>query len=124
RLLGANVRRGENDLGPLVTRQGGKPPPSSLGLLFAEPRQRHVDVAHVDVDLVRSGLVGGITRDVSLALSVPDEPQPLRPILSTHVATNSSRGTLCQNHNELSDINGTHERSFQSNLRQLLPGGL
>ena len=66
---------------PLVARQRGEPAAGGLRLLDAERGQRHVDVAHVDVDLVRAGFVGGVARDIALALPVPDEPQPFGPIL-------------------------------------------
>jgi len=43
--------------------------------------QRHIDVPHVDIDFVRTGLIREITGDIALTLSVTDQPQPLRPIL-------------------------------------------
>ena len=76
-----HVGRGEDDLGPLVARQSGKPAAGRLGLAKAELGERHVDVADVDVDLVRAGLVGGVAGDIALALPVPHQPQPLGPIL-------------------------------------------
>ena len=55
-------------------RQGGEPAARGFGLLVAKFRQGHVDVAQVDVDLVRARLVRGIARDIALALAMPDEP--------------------------------------------------
>ena len=60
----------------------GEPAPGGFRLAHAELGQRHVDVAHVDVDLVRPGFVGGVPGDIALALAVPDQPQPFGPILA------------------------------------------
>jgi hypothetical protein len=40
----------------------------------AKVGQRNVDIAQVDVDLVRASLVGRIASDIALALAMPDEP--------------------------------------------------
>ena len=82
RLPRADIGRGQDDLGPFVARQRGEPAAGRFGLLDAELGQRHVDVAHVDVDLVRAGLVGGVARDIALALPVPDQPQSFGPVLA------------------------------------------
>jgi len=65
-----------------MPEQRREPPAGRFSLLMPKLGQGHVDVAHVDVDLVRAGLVGRIARDIALALPVPDEPQSLGPILA------------------------------------------
>ena len=49
-LAGADIRRGQHDLGPLGLGQRGEPAAERARLLVAEVAQRHVDVAHRDVD--------------------------------------------------------------------------
>src|SRR4029079_12427575 len=53
-LARADIGRGKDDLGALVLRQRREPAARRLGLLEAEVRQGHLDVAHVDVDLLAS----------------------------------------------------------------------
>src|SRR6185503_18120638 len=62
-------------------RERGEPAARRFRLLAPELGQRHVDVAQLDVDLVRARFVGGIARDIALALSMPHQPQPGGPIL-------------------------------------------
>ena len=81
RLLGPDVGGREDDLRPFVPRKCGEPAAGGLGLLYSKGRERHVDIAHLDVDLVSAGLIGRVARDIALALAMPDQPQPLRPIL-------------------------------------------
>ena len=77
-----HIRRGQDEFGPLVGRQSGEPAARGFGLLVAEFGQGHVDVAQVDVDLMRARLVGGVARDIALALAMADEPQSLGPVLA------------------------------------------
>ena len=77
---------------------GKRREPAARGsrLLMPEVGQGHVDVAQVDVDLVRAGLVGGVARDIALALAMAHEPQSLGPVLA-HEMQKASASRLCQN---------------------------
>src|SRR5947209_3247815 len=140
-LLCADIRRRKNDLRPVIARQRGEPAAGGLRLIDSEGRQRHVDVAQIDVDFVRAGLVGGVSRDIALALAMPHQPQPLRPIL-THcrppptaqrisaaiVPLSSLDGPcrICDRYGSIASLahwcrRGQH---IQYSVRQLLPGGL
>ena len=90
-LARADIGRGKDDLGALILRQRREPAARRLGLLEAKVRQGHVDVAHVDVDLMASGLVCRIAGDITLALPVPHKPQTFGPIM-THVAVKARTG--------------------------------
>ena len=81
-LARADIRRGQDDLGPLVGRQRREIAAGRFRLLQSEVGQRHVDVAHVDVDFMGSGLMRRVARDIALALPMPDQPQALGPILA------------------------------------------
>ena len=81
-LAGADIRRGEDDLGPLALRQRGEPAAERAACSLAELAQRHVDVAHVDVDHAEAGRIGGVARDVAGALPVADDPELFGPSLS------------------------------------------
>ena len=77
-LLRADIGRGQDDLAAARRAAAtANQRPAASACCDAELRQRHVDVAHVDVDLVRAGFIGRIARDIALALPVPDQPQPL-----------------------------------------------
>ena len=81
-LARSDVGRGQNDFGALVVGQRGEPAAGGVGLTMAELAKRHIDVAHVDVDHQRAGLVRRVARDIALALAVADQPQPRWPILA------------------------------------------
>jgi hypothetical protein len=52
------------------------------GLAQAEIRQRHVDVANIELDDAVAGGIGTVAGDIALALAMADEPQSLWPILA------------------------------------------
>jgi len=83
RLARPLVGRGHEGGWPVLLRQRAYPGAERLRLLQAQRRQRHVGVTVFQVDQRRAGGFGEIARDVSRALAVTDDPQPLRP---AHIA--------------------------------------
>jgi len=80
-LLCPDIRRGKDDLWPLIARERGKPAAGGPGLLDTELGQGDVDVSHFDPDFVSAGLMRRVARDIPLALAVTHDPEPLRPVV-------------------------------------------
>lgn len=83
-LGGAHIGRVQHHGRLLLGRQGGKPGTEGLRLALAQLGQGHVDVAMGDIDAVSGGSFGEVTRNVAGALTMPDQPDFLRPLLFHH----------------------------------------
>jgi len=68
------VRRTEQDIGPLFWGAVREPVTQGMRLAFAERTQRDIHVTAIERDAVQFGTQGGIARDISRALTVPDQP--------------------------------------------------
>lgn len=74
-LLGAQIRRGQDNVWSVVWRKVCKPLAERFGLLVAERAERHVNIADVEVDLPEARRMRMISRHVSCALPMPDNPE-------------------------------------------------
>lgn len=74
RLDRANIGRGEHDLGSAIFLSGREPLAKRARLLHPELRQRHVDIAVIELDTLGTGGIGGVARNIARALAVADDP--------------------------------------------------
>src|SRR5712675_2161886 len=65
RMTRAQIRRSEDDVRPILSRDGAEPVSEGYRLALAEVGQRHIDVADVQVDFLFAGLVRRLARDIS-----------------------------------------------------------
>ncbi len=61
----AQIRRGEDDVRPILSRDGAEPVSEGYRLALAEVGQGHIDVPDVQVDFLFAGLVRRLARDIS-----------------------------------------------------------
>jgi len=61
----AQIRRGEDDIRPILSREGAEPVSECYRLTLAEVGQRHIDVADVQVDSLFAGFMRRLARDIS-----------------------------------------------------------
>ena len=74
RLAGAFVGRSPHDRRRFFRRQTPEPIAQCPRLAFAEGGQRHIGVAHRNVNNGMPGGFGGVTGDIARAFAVPDKP--------------------------------------------------
>ena len=76
-----HVGRVQYDVGALIGRHVREPACQRFGLLHAQVGERGVDIAVLDVNDVVLRCFRRIARDVARALSMPHQPDLLRPLL-------------------------------------------
>ena len=95
-LARAPERRVEHHLRPLLECR--EPRPECVRLFVPKVAQRHVDVAHVEVDPRHARRVRSLSGDVAGALPVTDDPQAFGPVLERgccHRGSKRGRGDGC-----------------------------
>jgi hypothetical protein len=77
----AEIRRREHGGRSIPIGLGAEPVAECARLAFSQGAQRHVDVALRDVDHRQPRGIRRVAGDVAGALAMPDDPQPVRPLL-------------------------------------------
>ena len=81
RLARAQVGGNQQDIRLFIGRQVAEPVAQRRRLLDAQRAQGHVHVARADVDALGLCCLRDVVGDVAGTLSMPDDPQILRPFL-------------------------------------------
>ena len=94
-MTSTQIRRSENDVGSIFRWELTKPASDSDSLALAELRKRDVDIAHVDVDHMLTGLYRCLARHIPGGLAMAHDKQSIGPdLIRFHVVPEVKERTI------------------------------